>query len=161
MDAALLLQVARTVVGRYCRNGLPPHVDRQDLIQAAALRLCKDVPRLPTHHQQTFAYGVAKWAIQDELRRAGTPIELDVEGMADDGDGPYEHVLAKEEAAELISAVNRLSCRQHRVMNAVLFDQPLNELAEEMGVSPSAVSQIKRSAMRNLKTRLRARGIHR
>jgi RNA polymerase sigma factor (sigma-70 family) len=161
MDVARFLPMVHAIVGSYCRRGLPAHIERHDLIQAAMLRLCKHPQNLCSDNADTFAYGMAKWAIQDELRRSDAPTSICPAERADDSPGPCEQLLEKERVSELLRAISYLPAKQAHVIRSVLDGKAQSDLAAEMCVSQSAISHFKTAAVRNLRTRLASRGFHR
>lgn len=162
MNPAQYLPLVRTVVGAYFRRGMPAYIERDDLIQAAMLRLCKDLHRSKPENANAFAYQMAKWAIQDELRKWWTPTDLvETDSVPTDEPGPEQIIERRQEIKELHRAISRLPRRQSEVASGIAAGLTQHEIAAWMGTSDANVSFLKRGALRNLRTRLQARGVHR
>lgn len=161
MDVAQFLPMVKRVVGAHFRHGTPAFVDREDLVQAAMLRLCLDADKLECLIPGAFASRTAIWAMKDELRRTWHPSELDQTDVPDTADGPYETLLAREENRELQLAIDALPDLQRKVVLGVLDGSSQRDLAAYMQTSERMISYLKTAAVKSLQTRLRARGIHR
>lgn len=85
-------------------------------------------------------------------------------GPAADGGGyePVEHALTPEEALEreelleeFRGAIASLKERERQVVELMLQEKKTSEIAEELDVCPELVTRYKRSAMQNLKRKLK------
>lgn len=169
-DVSDFRQLARLVCFRHF--GSTPH--RDDLVQAALLRLFQDMKRRPNDDWTHLAYSTLHRGMQDELRRmdvlsrkhrrdvnSGECVLTVDDGVESIGDETFDTASARQEARLVRTAVEQLSPLQRLLITAVLQDRTQREIATDLGVTESRVSQFKLATFRTMRTRLCARGIHR
>lgn len=117
-------------------------------------RLTAELGRFPQAAEVAREMGVS---VQELAAKRGLGerrlLSLDVDESAtqvqDPGQGPDEYVLLREQSELLRACVARLPQAQRRVLVGVFFEQlPMKELAAELGVTDSRVSQLKSEAVR-------------
>ena len=76
-------------------------------------------------------------------------LEGDAESfIAGDDDGPEDTILDRERKAYLMDAVEALPERLRRVVNGYFFEErSMQDLADELGVSESRISQLRAEAL--------------
>ncbi|GAA3450660.1 sigma-70 family RNA polymerase sigma factor [Dactylosporangium matsuzakiense] len=113
--------------------------------------------RTPTQVELASAMGIAVEelkTIDDDVQRAvvlslqgftaGSAEELVPERAA----GPEDLILHRERIGYLHQAINALPERLRRVVTAYFFDErPMNDIAEELGVTESRISQLRAEAL--------------
>src|SRR6202043_3942004 len=68
--------------------------------------------------------------------------------LVDDGDSPEETIVARERTAYLMDAVGALPERLRRVVIGYFFEErSMQDLADELGVSESRISQLRAEAL--------------
>jgi len=101
-------------------------------------------------------------AIQDDVHRA-TVLHYDsvfTDGSAEEtlgtpSDSPEDHLLQRERLAYLFDAVDALPERLRHVVIGYFFeDCPMEELAEELGVTESRISQLRAEAVERIREAL-------
>lgn len=156
--------VAR-LVGLMCL-GKPSSVDRDEALGSAALVLCTAAERFDPTKGTTFAQYVTlrvRGAVRDSWRRAqwnqrGRDRQRTVEtleGAADRvaGEPSFEDPLV--DRWMLLELVAELPARSRHIIEASFFDgRSIRDIAPELGVSESRVSQIRSAALARMRSRL-------
>lgn len=142
-----------------------PRVARRQARRLSDVReqLTDTLHRVPTRRELAEALGVDPGALdaaQGHLERR--LLSLDAPGGASVMElsgselGPEERVLVLERLRYLNAAVAELPDRQRAVIEGLFFrDRSANELAAELGVTPSRISQMRSEALRLLGDALR------
>lgn len=137
---------------------------KQKSISATEAELTAKLGRHPTHAEVAEQLGISVTELNRQRAQLDRQVmSLDCPASAgvqvqDDGRTPDDHVLLSEQWAELREAINVLPQRLRDVLLAVYIEQkPLGELAEELGVSPSRVSQLRAEAVKALRGVVRNR----
>ncbi|MER7002594.1 sigma-70 family RNA polymerase sigma factor [Dactylosporangium sp. NPDC000555] len=126
-------------------------------VEAVQQELTGRLGRTPTQAELAEAMGVAVGelkTIDEDVQRAvvlslqgftaGSAEELVPERAA----GPEDLILHRERIGYLHQAINALPERLRRVVTAYFFDErPMNDIAEELGVTESRISQLRAEAM--------------
>lgn len=159
--------------------GAPRSVDRQDLHAAALLGLVRAAhafdPSLGVPFL-AFARARMRWSVLDELRsmdllarpgrRTGTTdryssraVAVGIESAGDVADAvaasPEADALENELVEAVRAAVARLPARSRAVIVGHFVEgRPMRDLADDLGVTPSRVSQLCNDGIRQLRTRL-------
>ena len=117
--------------------------------------LTSHLGRTPTRAELATALGVG----EDEVEAARGDAEvklLSIDGfdttvadlVVDAGPGPEQHLLANEQLRYLAAGVESLPERLRYVVEQLFFaDRPVVELAEELGVTQSRISQLRTEAL--------------
>ncbi|MER7283995.1 FliA/WhiG family RNA polymerase sigma factor [Dactylosporangium sp. NPDC000244] len=126
-------------------------------VETAQQELTASLGRTPTQSELAQALGVAVdevKSIDDDVQRA---VVLSLQGFtagsAEDlvperAAGPEELILHRERIGYLHHAVNALPERLRTVVTAYFFDErPMNDIAAELGVTESRVSQLRAEAL--------------
>jgi RNA polymerase sigma factor for flagellar operon FliA len=126
-------------------------------VETAQQELTASLGRTPTQTELAEALGVAVEelkSIGDDVQRA---VVLSLQGFtagaAEDlvperTAGPEELILHRERIGYLHHAVNALPERLRRVVTAYFFDErPMHDIAAELGVTESRVSQLRAEAL--------------
>ena len=151
--------------------------DRRDIVQSAMLRLIVNMRRRPNDDWDRAAYACLLWGMRDAVRqmdplsrghrrdvcsgRLAAPQRVSVDFAEQEAIDTAELVSARQEASILWRSVEALPINQQKVMRALLEERTQREVAGELGLDESRVSQIKVAAFRTLRSRLRAQGVHR
>ncbi|MGI5236680.1 sigma-70 family RNA polymerase sigma factor [Dactylosporangium sp. CA-139066] len=126
-------------------------------VETVQQELTSRLGRTPTQAELAEAMGVAVEelkTIDDDVQRAvvlslqgftaGSAEELVPERAA----GPEDLILHRERIGYLHHAINALPERLRRVVTAYFFDErPMNDIAEELGVTESRISQLRAEAL--------------
>ncbi|WP_156250848.1 sigma-70 family RNA polymerase sigma factor [Pseudactinotalea terrae] len=126
---------------------------------AAQEALTNDLGRHPDREELAAALGVDAAALDATLAAAVRSVQpLDdvvTDTLADHGGTPQDHVLASEQVAHVRAGVSLLPERMRYVVEQVYFhDRSVNDIAAELGISHSAVSQHRSEAVRMLREAL-------
>ncbi|WP_433079908.1 sigma-70 family RNA polymerase sigma factor [Dactylosporangium sp. CA-052675] len=126
-------------------------------VETAQQELTASLGRTPTQSELAQALGVAVdelKSIDDDVQRA---VVLSLQGFsagsAEDlvperAAGPEELILHRERIGYLHHAVNALPERLRTVVTAYFFDErPMTDIAEQLGVTESRVSQLRAEAL--------------
>lgn len=126
-------------------------------IEQARQRLTSDLGRAPTPEEVATATGLSAAAITDsdaDLSRASVlslHSEAAGEGvaaLADDREGPEQLLVKREALGYLQDAIEELPERLRMVVRGYFFEQrPMAELAAELGVTESRISQLRAEAV--------------
>lgn len=134
---------------------------RKRIKETVAVRdtLAAGLGRTPSVGEIATAMGVADDAVSEALADAARSVTtLDDPTAAElpsDVLLPEESVMLRERRRVLECAIVALPERMRRIIQAVYFDErPVKEIAEELGVSHSAVSQQRSEAVRLLRDAL-------
>lgn len=134
---------------------------RKRIKETVAVReaLTAGLGRTATAAEVATAMGVAKdivvEALGDAARTVTTLDEPSARDVAADIPLPEESALVSERREVLEQAVAALPERMRRIVQAVYFDErPVKDIAEELGVTHSAVSQQRSEAIRHLRDAL-------
>jgi RNA polymerase sigma factor for flagellar operon FliA len=136
-------------------------------LSAASEELTNRLGRIPSIEEIADHLGVEKQAVQsvtDDVHRA---VVLNYDSVLADGDGehimpsdlssPDVLILEQERRSYLIDAVVALPERLRRVVVGYFFEErPMHELADELGVSESRISQMRAEALSLLKDGMNA-----
>jgi RNA polymerase sigma factor for flagellar operon FliA len=130
---------------------------RERELEAVRARLAMTHGRTATPAEVAEAAGLSSGDVaahSDDVRRASL---LSLQGISSDGlaelvpthlPGPGEQLLVRERLAYLSKAIELLPERLRLVVNGYYLDErPMAELAAELGVTESRVSQIRAEAM--------------
>ena len=131
-------------------------------LQAAHEELMNKLGRTPTPEEVATMLDVPTETVHklvDDVHRAtvlnydSLVIEGDAESfIAGDDAGPEEAILDRERKAYLIDAVHALPERLQRVVQGYFFEErSMQDLADELGVSESRISQLRAEALLLLK----------
>lgn len=127
-------------------------------------QLTSHLGRIPTRAELATALGVG----EDEVEAARGDAEvklLSIDGfdttvsdlVVDSGPGPEANVLANEQLRYLTAGVEALPERLRYVIEQLFFaDRPVVELAEELGVTQSRISQLRTEALTLLRDGMNA-----
>jgi RNA polymerase sigma factor for flagellar operon FliA len=135
-------------------------------LEAAREELTESLGRSPAAPEVAAALGISVGAlasVEADVHRAAVQ-SLDALGSFDgadaageDADAPEAMVLRQEELADLRSAVADLPDRLRFVIEQYFFGQRrMADIAAELGVTESRVSQLRSEALRALRTRMAA-----
>lgn len=173
IEPRTLLKIAWAVATRFRRN-LPAHIDIEDLVGAAMVRLIGALPRYDPALAavSTWATMQAHGAIQDHLRltmfgsRTSGPIPVHSLNMAVEGadaDGAYAEVidLLEDTTDEHAATIDRVAaqqlleaCANHRdrwVLHMLYLDgMTMQEVGDVLSISESRVCQIHARAINRL-----------
>jgi RNA polymerase sigma factor (sigma-70 family) len=156
------LHLATQAVHELARR-LPPHVNRDDLSSAAMLGWPRRLGRAPTQAELGTDVRAVHKLVGDVHRATVLNYESIVaEGEADDllpsGDRPPDRVLVdRERRAYLADAVLTLPERLWTVVIGSFYqERPVLEIANELGVTESRVSQLRAEALILLRDGLNA-----
>ncbi len=127
-------------------------------LQSTQEELMNRLGRAPTPEEVATALGVPEDTVHklvDDVHRAtvlnydSLVIEGDAESfIASDDDGPEETLLDRERKAYLMDAVGALPERLRRVVTGYFFEErSMQDLASELGVSESRISQLRAEAL--------------
>jgi RNA polymerase sigma factor for flagellar operon FliA len=136
-------------------------------LTSASEELTNRLGRIPTIEEIADYLGVEKHAVQsvtDDVHRA---VVLNYDSVLADGDAehimpsdlcsPDVLILEQERRSYLIDAVVALPERLRRVVVGYFFEErPMHELADELGVSESRISQMRAEALSLLKDGMNA-----
>src|SRR6266542_2618229 len=149
------LPLVRQAVSDMSRR-LPRHVRKDDLESAAMLGLAQAARSFDPDRGIAFerhASNRIRGALLDELHRA-TVLNYDSiveqgEELLPTGEAPPEAVLLdRERRAYLVDAVLALPERLRQVVRGYFFEErPMHEIADELGVTESRVSQLRTEAL--------------
>ncbi|MGQ0826045.1 MAG: sigma-70 family RNA polymerase sigma factor [Actinomycetota bacterium] len=131
-------------------------------LQAAHEDLTNKLGRAPSHEEVATALAVPLETVHklvDDVHRAtvlnydSLVLEGDAESfLATDDAGPEDTILSRERRAYLTDAVEALPERlRHVVMGYFFEERSMQEIADELGVSESRVSQLRAEALLLLK----------
>lgn len=134
---------------------------------AASDELSSMLGRVPTSAELAAHMGVSVEelaAVEEDVHRSvvlsihGFGETSDLEKLLPHGDpGPEQVLLGRERNAYLLDAVAELPARLRTVVVGYFFDErPMAELAEELGVSESRISQMRAEALVLLKEGMNA-----
>ncbi|GAB2972694.1 sigma-70 family RNA polymerase sigma factor [Actinotalea caeni] len=128
---------------------------------AAQEALANDLGRHPDREELAAALGVDTATLDATLAAAARSVQpLDdvvVDTLADDGVSPQDHVLTREQAGYVRAGVSLLPERMRYVVEQIYFhDRSVNDIAAELGISHSAVSQQRSEAVRLLRDAMTA-----
>lgn len=127
-------------------------------------QLTSHLGRIPTRAELATALGVG----EDEVEAARGDAEaklLSIDGfdttvadlVVDAGPGPEQNVLANEQLRYLAAGVESLPERLRYVVEQLFFaDRPVVELADELGVTQSRISQLRTEALTLLRDGMNA-----
>jgi RNA polymerase sigma factor for flagellar operon FliA len=126
-------------------------------LEAAQQQLTASLGRTPTQSELADALGVPVdeiKAVDSDVQRA---VVLSLQGFAagaaddlvpDRAVGPEELIMRRERIGYLHHAIEALPERLRRVVVAYFFDElPMSEIAEDLGVTESRVSQLRAEAL--------------
>jgi RNA polymerase sigma factor for flagellar operon FliA len=141
------------------------HTARQ--VAAAAAALSATLGRTPTEAELAVRTGLAEQVVRRSAADVHRAVVLNWEAMVVDGDvgellagcepSPQDALLDRERLAYLRDAVTALPERLRAVVVGYFFeDRPLAELALELDVTPSRVSQLRAEALEWLRSALDA-----
>jgi RNA polymerase sigma factor for flagellar operon FliA len=136
-------------------------------LTGASEDLTNKLGRVPSIEEIADYLGMAKQAVQsinDDVHRA---VVLNYDSVLADGDAehimPSDHsspdvlILEQERRSYLVDAVMALPERLRRVVIGYFFEErPMHELADELGVSESRISQMRAEALGLLKDGINA-----
>jgi RNA polymerase sigma factor for flagellar operon FliA len=136
-------------------------------LSTASDELTNRLGRIPSIEEIADYLGVEKQAVQsvtDDVHRA---VVLNYDSVLADGDAehimPSDHsspdvlILEQERRSYLVDAVLALPERLRRVVVGYFFEErPMHELADELGVSESRISQMRAEALGLLKDGMNA-----
>jgi RNA polymerase sigma factor for flagellar operon FliA len=133
----------------------------------ASEELTAKLGRTPTNDEVARALDIDTGTVEklvDDVHRAtvlnydSLVLEGDAESfLAADGENPEEAILSRERRAYLTDAVSSLPERLRRVVIGYFFEErSMQELADELGVSESRVSQLRAEALLLLKDGINA-----
>ncbi len=136
-------------------------------LSGASEELTNRLGRIPTIEEIADYLGVEKQAVQsvnDDVHRA---VVLNYDSVLADGDAehimpsdlssPDVLILEQERRSYLVDAVMALPERLRRVVIGYFFEErPMHELADELGVSESRISQMRAEALALLKDGMNA-----
>lgn len=110
---------------------------------------------------RTFVFGVVRRVALEERQRSfregarRRPLEAGGQGEPDGISGPAQQAEAKEQAAELLAGLARLSERQREVLHLVFYQGlSLDEAAAVMGVRPGSARRHYERGKRALQSNL-------
>ncbi|WP_353988002.1 sigma-70 family RNA polymerase sigma factor [Ruicaihuangia caeni] len=117
--------------------------------------------RAPEVEELASATGLDRAAVVEALNDAARTVQpLDetvADRLASDAEAPGENLLVEERLAYLRAAVEALPERQRAVIDQVYFqDKSVSEIARELGITHSAVSQQRSAAVKLLREGLAA-----
>jgi RNA polymerase sigma factor FliA len=129
---------------------------------AAEEALSAALGRHPTHRELAAHLGVSideLASVEEDVHRS---VVLSLQGFADAGTlegmlphqdpGPEDVLLIRERASYLVDSVNALPERLRAVVQGYFFEErPMAELAAELGVTESRISQMRAEALALLK----------
>jgi RNA polymerase sigma factor for flagellar operon FliA len=129
--------------------------------------LASTLRRQPTLAELATAMGTTKQAMTELSNDVHRAVVVDLSSLLVDGDatevvvsglpGSDEVVLDRERRAYLVAAVHHLPARLRRVIVGYFVEERLmTELAAELGVTESRISQMRSEALRLLKDALNA-----
>ncbi len=134
---------------------------RKRIKETVAVRetLTSGLGRTPTVSELATAMGIAEDAVAEALADADRTVTTLDEPTASELPAdlllPEESLVLRERRRVLECAIVALPDRMRRIIQAVYFDErPVKEIAEELGVSHSAVSQHRSEAVRLLRDAL-------
>ncbi|GAA2356731.1 hypothetical protein GCM10010170_049710 [Dactylosporangium salmoneum] len=126
-------------------------------VETTQQELTARLGRTPTQTELAEALGVAVdelTSLDDDVQRA---VVLSLQGFAagtaedvvpERTAGPEDLILHRERIGYLHHAVNALPERLRRVVTAYFFDErPMNDIATELGVTESRISQLRAEAL--------------
>ena len=135
-------------------------------VETAQQELTATLGRTPTPHELAETLGVAVneiKAIDEDVQRA---VVLSLQGFAagtaedmvpERSTGPEELLLHRERIGYLRNAIDALPDRLRRVVTAYFFEErPMLDIAAELGVTESRISQLRAEALVLLKDGLNA-----
>ena len=126
--------------------------------------LTSHLGRIPTRAELATALGVGEDEVEAARGDAETKL-LSIDGfdttvadlVVDSGPGPEQSVLANEQLRYLSAGVESLPERLRYVIEQLFFhDRPVVELAEELGVTQSRISQLRTEALTLLRDGMNA-----
>lgn len=181
-DPSRFYRLAEYVFNRHFFEHGNAAADRNDIIQAAMLRLTLDMRRVPDADWESLAPQCLRRGMQDEFRRIdplgrghredvrnGTEAEpptfflveqLEQRSHPQDRD-TLELVSEFQEAEILWRTISTLPERQRQLIIGLLDERKQRDVAAEIGVTESRFCQLKNKTFSTLRVRLTARGIHR
>ncbi len=131
-------------------------------LQQATEALSTSLGRTPTNEEVAAELGVESGTVErlnDDIRRA-TVLSYDATVTDNDGfgalgstsDDPLSELLSRERLAYLHDAVSSLPPRLRKVVVEYFFDErPMQDIADDLGVTESRVSQMRAEALLLLK----------
>ena len=136
------------------RLGCP--VTAQDLAQELFLRLFNRENGSEVTNPRAYVFRIAANLVTDHQRRTQRQRALLVEAKSyltgeTDNLSPERHVMAAEEMRALIAIVDRMNPRTRYIFKRNRFDgKPQRAIAEELGISQTAVEKHVRKALKML-----------
>ncbi|TQL46603.1 RNA polymerase sigma factor for flagellar operon FliA [Homoserinimonas aerilata] len=139
--------------GDWASRGTRKRIKETLLVQDS---LTASLGRSPSVDEIAAALGVdrdtAAEAMADASRTVTTLDDMTADTMIADTALPEESLLEEERTAYLRAAVEALPEKMRHIVTAVYFDdRPVKEIAEELGITHSAVSQQRSEAIRLLR----------
>lgn len=134
---------------------------RMKTVSAVTESLTSALGRKPTHDEIAAALGVTRETVEEAAADAARTVSPLDETIADtlvaEAVAPEEATLAGERTRYLRAAVESLPDRLKSIVTAIYLDgRPVKEVAEELGITSSAVSQQRSEAIRLLREGLAA-----
>ncbi|WP_408640556.1 sigma-70 family RNA polymerase sigma factor [Salinibacterium hongtaonis] len=119
-------------------------------------QLTATLGRAPSVDEIAAALGVDRASAQEAMADAGRTMstldEITAELLVSESQQPEDTVLEAERTGFLHSAVDALPEKMRHIVTAIYFDdKTVKEIAEEMGITHSAVSQQRSEAIRLLR----------
>ena len=146
---------SRTDRRRLARRILGPGPDAEDVVQEVFLEAFQLRQRQEVGNWAGLLRMMASRRALDRLRRRRRAEPLDGLECADAGSGPHETAVARELAERLREAIAKLPDGQAAVFSLRYFDElSYDQIAEALGIEPSAVGMALHKARVRLQTLL-------
>ena len=140
---------------------------RARTVAAATEDLTSSLGRAPSPDEIAAHMGIDRPTLESLTGDVHRAVVLNFESLATDGDsaailpadekGPDDQILDRERRAYLVDAVSCLPERLRHVVVGYFFDErPMKELADELGVTESRISQMRAEALTMLRTAISA-----
>lgn len=140
------------------RRILGPGPDAEDVTQEVFLEAFQTRQRREVENWAGFLRKMAARRAVDRLRRRRRVQPLDGLDCADADDGPHETAVAHELADRLREAIATLPHGQATAFSLRYFDElSYNEIADALGIEPTAVGMALHKARTKLQTLLNVR----
>lgn len=143
------------IVFRLARRMLGHGADAEDMVQEVFMEAFQLQQRQEIGNWPGLFRNIATRRALDRLRRRRRTEHLDEMEFAATSSGPHETAVARELAERLRKAISQLPDGQAAVFSLRYFDElSYDQIAEVLGIKPSAVGMALHKARTNLQTLL-------